>query len=183
MAGHEDAVFDAVFEANYDAVLAFAVRRIQHADVADDVVAETFAIAWRKRDALPHPARPWLLGVARNVIANEHRADRRRRALVERIEGSVDGAAAGQNTAEDVAEKQAISNAFARLTEREREVLMLVAWDRLSSRDAAEVLGCSSAAFRVRLHRARRVLEQYLAEAAGNEKQAERLVVREGEAG
>jgi RNA polymerase sigma-70 factor (ECF subfamily) len=183
MAGKEDAAFNAMFEANYDAVLAFAVRRIQRADVADDVVAETFSIAWRRRDSLPDPARPWLLGVARNVIANEHRANRRRRALVERIEGSTDGAASGENPADEVAERMVISNAFARLTEREREVLMLVAWDRLSSADAARVLGCTAVAFRVRLHRARRLLEQYLDEAAESQQGSEKLVVREGEVG
>src|SRR4051794_40807674 len=78
------AEFEQVFEANYALVLAYARRRTAESE-AEDVVAETFAIAWRKFGSIPAHATPWLLGVARRVLANRHRGDARRFALVERL--------------------------------------------------------------------------------------------------
>jgi RNA polymerase sigma-70 factor (ECF subfamily) len=54
--------------------------------------------------------------------------------------------------------------ALAGLSEREREVLMLTAWEELSSNEAARVLGCSATAYRIRLHRARNRLRERLAQ-------------------
>lgn len=159
----EGAAFERTFEDNYAAVLAFARRRVDGREAADDIVAETFAVAWRRRDALPERARPWLFGVARKLIANQHRANRRDRSLLDRLGGG--SAATGQDPAVLVGEREAVGRAFAHLSDREREILTLVAWEQLEARDAARALGCSAAAFRVRLHRARRAFERYLAEA------------------
>jgi RNA polymerase sigma-70 factor (ECF subfamily) len=73
----------------------------------------------------------------------------------------------GSDPAESLALRDAFATAFAQLEEHEREVLRLVAWDGLSTREAAGVLECSAAAFRVRLHRARRRLTKHL-EATGH---------------
>src|SRR5262245_52508038 len=68
------------------AVRAYAARRCT-ADAVDDVVAETFAIAWRRIHDVPADVElPWLLGVARRVLANAYRADDRRGRLAERLE-------------------------------------------------------------------------------------------------
>jgi RNA polymerase sigma-70 factor (ECF subfamily) len=61
--------------------------------------------------------------------------------------------------------RDAFSSAFRCLREDEREVLRLIAWDGLNTREAGSALGCSAAAFRVRLYRARRRLAKHLAEA------------------
>ena len=76
--------FRALFAAHRSAVLAYARRRVDP-DAAADVVAETFLVAWRRLDAVPDDALPWLYGVARKVVGNQRRAQRRSQALVERL--------------------------------------------------------------------------------------------------
>jgi RNA polymerase sigma-70 factor, ECF subfamily len=77
--------FESLFRANYDDLLRFAVRRVG-SDAAADVVAEVFAVAWRRRDAVPDGAeRLWLFGVAANVVANERRSRQPRNRLARRV--------------------------------------------------------------------------------------------------
>lgn len=152
--------FEFLFEAHYADVLAFARRRVDGRAAADDVVAETFAVAWRRRDVLPDEALPWLYGVARRVIANQRRSDQRRERLGARL--ALEPRASGDDPAVLVGGRERVLAAFARLTEPQREVLRLVAWEDLEPPAAARVLGCSPAAFRVRLHRARRELRRQL---------------------
>src|SRR5918911_4160904 len=76
------------FEALYDrcaaSVLGYCMRRTTP-ELAEDALAETFAVAWRRRDAIPSEPLPWLYGVARKVIANQHRSARRQAAVVRRL--------------------------------------------------------------------------------------------------
>lgn len=159
--------FERCFRDHYAELLAFALRRVSDRAVAEDVVADVFAVAWRRRDCIPDPALPWLYAIARHVIANEYRSARRRRDLDTRLAHEARPLAPATDPADALGRRDAFSAAFARLTEPEREVLRLIAWDGLSTRDAARVLGCSPGAFRVRFHRARRKLEKQL-EAAGH---------------
>src|SRR5690242_18532311 len=76
--------FDQLFAAHYGAVRAYVVRR-SGAAPGDDVLSETFLVAWRRLDAVPEDGLPWLLGVARRVLANQRRGAARRAALVERL--------------------------------------------------------------------------------------------------
>jgi len=71
-----DARFTEVYEAHYSVVRAYAWRRGPSA--ADDVVAETFMIAWQRLDSMPAESLPWLIGVARNVLLNQRRGGRSR---------------------------------------------------------------------------------------------------------
>jgi hypothetical protein len=82
--------FEQVFEEHFRVVSAYALRRASQAD-AEEVVAETFLVAWRRLDEVPRDAMPWLLGVARRVLANQRRAAGRREALRARIAGEQDG--------------------------------------------------------------------------------------------
>ena len=143
--------FEALFERHHAAVRGYVVRRAAGV-VVEDVVADTFLVAWRRLEDVPDLALPWLLGVARRVLADQRRTARRRRSLSERLrrEASTPGP-----WSPPVGLSAELIDALRMLTEREREALLLVAWDGLSPRDAAVVAGCSSAAFRVRLHRAR----------------------------
>jgi RNA polymerase sigma-70 factor (ECF subfamily) len=166
--------FERIYHAHYAAVLAYALRRAPR-PVADDVVAETFLVAWRRLDDVPADPAPWLYGVARRVLANERRASGRRAALVERLTrepspapvpdaspGALEetGAALAVQSARTEpfagASSDSVKGALAALTEREREALTLVAWDGLNAAQAARAAGCSHTAMRVRLHRARR---------------------------
>jgi RNA polymerase sigma factor (sigma-70 family) len=145
--------FEELFRENYAAVRAYALRRAP-GDVAQDVVADTFLVAWRRIDDVPGDALPWLYGVARRVLANERRSAGRRAALEERLATEQPAAAPG-DALETVGDAELVRAALARLSERHREALILVAWHGLSGARAARAAGCSSAAFAVRLHRAR----------------------------
>jgi RNA polymerase sigma-70 factor (ECF subfamily) len=144
--------FDDIFAACYDPLLAYARRRVDSS--ADDVVAETLTIAWRRLDELPPDPLPWLFGVARRVIASDRRGEGRRLALLQRL--ASEGSPPHQGDRQDA--NSALLAALATLGEADREALLLVAWDELTPQRAAAALGCSAVAFRVRLHRARRRL-------------------------
>ncbi len=143
------------------AILAYALRRVDPEDAAD-VVAETFLVAWRRLDELPNDAgaRLWLFGVARRVIANRHRAERRRTRLGERLAESLRTELATQPA--PAGEAAEVLRAMGGLGDDDRELLLLVSWEELSPGEAAKVLGISSLAARSRLHRARRRLRALL---------------------
>jgi len=149
-------------------VLGYAIRRTEDRTAAEDAVSETFLIAWRRLDAVPRDALPWLLGVARKVLANQRRAAGRRAPDGPLIPldavADLDPRAA---VADLVADRHAFAAAFGALRPADREVLALVSWDGLSAREAAAVLECKPATFHLRLHRARRRLLKELA-AAGH---------------
>ncbi|MCP9968616.1 RNA polymerase sigma factor [Actinomadura madurae] len=132
--------FTAIYEECRQRVWAYATARAGR-QIADEVVSETFAVAWRRLADVPDPALPWLLGVARNVLRDGHRAQVRREAFAHEL-GRWAPRASG-DIAEDVAERLAVLRAMADLPEGDREVLILVAWQGLAPRDAARVVGCS----------------------------------------
>jgi RNA polymerase sigma factor (sigma-70 family) len=152
-------LFEELFRKTYPAVRGYALRRTSP-EAAQDVVAETFLVAWRRFDDVPEDALPWLFGVARRVLANQRRASGRGEALQQRLAGAGQGPPASPE--ESVPESDVVRAALARLSERDREALMLVAWHGLSGRRAARAAGCTRTAFDVRLHRARRRLAAQL---------------------
>lgn len=147
--------FEELFRSHYPAVRGYALRR-SSPDAAQDAVAETFLVAWRRLDDVPEDALPWLFGVARRVLANQRRSSGRGAALEQRLAGAAGGAQV--DLEESVTESEVVRSALALLSERDREALILVAWHGLSGKRAARAAGCSRAAFDVRLHRARRRL-------------------------
>ena len=154
--------FENCFRDDYVRLLAFTMRRVSGREAAEEVVADVFAVAWRRRDRIPDRPLPWLYAIAANVIAEQYRSTRRRHDLGLRLvhESRID--ASGSDPAVSLALRDAFAVAFTGLTEGEQEVLRLVAWDGLDVREGAQVLGCSQGAFRVRLHRARRKLTRRL---------------------
>ncbi|MCU1677417.1 MAG: polymerase subunit sigma-24 [Frankiales bacterium] len=159
-AGSDNARLEAAFRALAPRVHAYALR---HTDVgsAQDVVAETFAIAARRMDQLPDEPLPWLLVVARNVIANLHRKEGR----LARAQASLRMRSLVTPSADTpVGERLAMAAALDQLSDKEREAVLLIAWDGLTRDEAASVAGCTSPAFGVRLHRARRKLHALLAD-------------------
>lgn len=155
-----EARFTALFESTHRALLAYAVRRVTEPADAADVVAESFLVAWRRIDDVPSgaEARPWMFGVARRVLANARRGDRRRLALADRLRAhltEVVDLPSGQGSD--------VERALALLSDDDQELLRLVAWEELAREEIAVVLGISRTAVRVRLHRARRRLADQLA--------------------
>ncbi|HEY0497122.1 MAG TPA: sigma-70 family RNA polymerase sigma factor [Kutzneria sp.] len=149
--------FEELYHAHYAALLRYGTRRVGH-DAAKDVVAETFLVAWRRPDAVPlDDPLPWLYATARRVLANHVRAEIRRDRLDERIGAMGDGVVEADH-ADAVAARADVLRALAELPAGDQEVLMLTEWDGVAAPTAAEVVGCTLSAFKVRLHRARRRL-------------------------
>lgn len=146
--------FESYFRRYRGAVMGFALRRVS-AEEAQDVVAETFLVAWRRLDEIPTEPLPWLLGVARNVVATRQRGHRRVTNLFNRLHERTPRFQPNNPPAD----RADLAGAFNSLTENDREVLMLVGWDGLSVTQAAEILGCSPQSLSLRLHRARKRLE------------------------
>ena len=161
MAARREDTFELLFQRHYPAVRAYALRRTSP-DAAQDVVAETFLVAWRRLDEVPDDALPWLYGVARRVLANQRRGAERGDALARRLAGAT-SAAAADDPGERAGDAELVRLALGRLPESSREALMLVAWHGLSGARAARAAGCSRATFAVRLHRARARLAAELA--------------------
>jgi RNA polymerase sigma-70 factor (ECF subfamily) len=157
--------FEAIYSSCATAVLAYLMRRLPDAD-AKDVAAETFVVVWRRLAEVPSDPMPWVIGIARNQVRNASRSERRRTALTARVRDMATG-----TRWQDLPEHAAVAPddlvwALAVLSEADREVLILVAWDQLDAKQSAEVLGCTTSAFRVRLHRARKRLTTQLERAA-----------------
>jgi RNA polymerase sigma-70 factor (ECF subfamily) len=154
--------FTRFFERHYDDVRRYALRRLGP-DAADDVAAETFDIAWRRFDRLPKDQPlPWLYGVARNVVHAHRRSAGRRNEVPIHSPLSDGPGARTPDPTNGVAERDLAVRALGELRAADRELLMLLAWEGLELREAAKVLGCTTATARVRLHRARRRLERLL---------------------
>ncbi len=149
--------FRELYESTFTDVLAYARRRAASAGDADDAVAETFLVAWRRFGELPGGERrlPYLYGIARRVLANQHRGDARRRRLSDRLEQ--EGRRAELATGGDE-----VDGALDRLPAEQREILGLAYWEDLDPGEIAVALGCSRNAARIRLHRARRALRSEL---------------------
>jgi RNA polymerase sigma-70 factor (ECF subfamily) len=124
-----DIEFERFYEDHREAVRAYCFRRAD-ASLADDVLSQTFEIAWRRRSEVRRPTRGWLLGIARKVLANRRRSDRRQRDLAARL--SEQSVPAG----ESFDDSPPILDALSRLSDPDRETLMLAAWDGLASSEA-----------------------------------------------
>jgi RNA polymerase sigma-70 factor (ECF subfamily) len=145
--------FREVFELAYAPLCRYARHRGLTGPDAEDLVAQTMEIAWRRIEDMPaiEPL-PWLYAVAHNVWRNTARRDHRRRELLARFwVRSPDGAC--QDPGE--LEPGVLRAALASLRDDDQEIQRLVAWDGLAPAEIAVVLGCSPNAARTRLHRAR----------------------------
>lgn len=156
----EPAAFATIFDRHYDAVHAFAVRRAGRVD-GEEVAADVFLRAFDRRrryDPSFVDARPWLLGIASNILRRRWRTDRRRLGALARLpyERAVEAAAAPQLGVDVIA-------ALSRLQGRDREALLLYAWGDLSYEEIARALDIPVGTVRSRLARCRRTLRESLA--------------------
>lgn len=170
-AGDGDA-FAAFFRRHVRAVTAYAVRRCSSADEVADLVSDTFAAALqatsRYEPMLPS-ALPWLFGIERRVLARQRRRRHGSKRLIEKIGGSIprfNGTEEDDiaNAIDAARTAHALQAALDRLSDSERDVLELVAYDGLTPREVAVVLDVTPNAARLRLSRARRNMRQMLEE-------------------
>lgn len=155
--------FRRVYADSFEAMLAYALRRVEQPDDAADIVAETFLVAWRRSHDLPpdDEIRLWLYGVARRVLANHHRGGVRRMRLGERLRQRITTEVCADPGTE-VPQRLTVQAALNRLGEPDREILMLTVWEGLQPREVAEVMRMSSTAVRSRLSRARAKLREFI---------------------
>lgn len=146
--------FEQIYAEHYSVVRAYVRRRAPEA-IVDDVVSETFLVCLNKIDRVPADPLPWLYAVARKTLANE----RRKRARLTVSEALPLGEP-------ELVGDGALAVAFNSLSDGDREILRLVAWEGLALSDAATALGCSRVSSRVRYHRAKSRLAARLAAAA-----------------
>lgn len=159
--GHDEARLRALYKHWGTLVLAYAMRRTAARSDAEEVLADTFAIAWRRLSSVPEgdAALPWLYAVAGRVLANHRRSDHRRARLLDRLRAQeLAGGRTPAPLSPDVLAR--LEQALDQLSEDDRELLRLAAWEDLRPAEIAEVLGISANAASVRLHRARRALRQ-----------------------
>jgi RNA polymerase sigma-70 factor, ECF subfamily len=175
---HEPEYFTVLFRRHAPQLQRYVVRRLGP-DAADDIVAETFLLAFRQRDRYDPEradARPWLYGIATNLIGRHRRAEiRQYRALArtgadpvlesftDRVDDRVSATAAGRR----------LAAALAGLPAAHRDTLLLVAWGDLSYEEAARALGVPVGTVRSRLSRARSRLRRTLGEAGLTERHEE----------
>jgi RNA polymerase sigma-70 factor (ECF subfamily) len=143
--------FEALAAEVVEPVRRFLARRTDP-DTADDVLAETLLVCWRRLDDVPDNALPWVYGVARNCLANVQRGDRRQVRLAARIT-VVDPPRETEREADGPDER--VTAALAALRPDEADLLRLWAWEQLGPAEIAEVLGITPNAASIRLHRAR----------------------------
>lgn len=157
--------FEEIYRETALPVLRYLRRRLP-AEEAEDALSEVYLTAWRRRTDLRGEALPWLYGIARLVVANAVRSAGRSYRLLELMRATADDSP-HPAAEEGAVGRIAAAEAMDRLSEPDREALVLVAWDGMSVRQAAQVAGCGVAAFSVRLHRARKRLERLLDEGSG----------------
>lgn len=153
---------EALWRDHAPAIYGYAVRRTPSSDDAWDVVAEVFLIAWRRIEVVPQgdEARLWLFGTARHVLRNLSRSKRRFRDLATK---AANEAGLAESLPYDPL-SPVVRRALERLSDGDRELVLLTVWDDLSPAEAASVLGLSPGTVRVRLHRARSRLREHLAD-------------------
>ncbi|MEU6996088.1 sigma-70 family RNA polymerase sigma factor [Streptomyces sp. NPDC046465] len=156
----DDETFAAAYREHYWAVSRYVARRLGGpTNDTEEVVADVFAVAWRRRADLPPSSLPWLYGIARRCLANAVRGYGRRRRLVERL-----GNDESRHRRNVVAGPEAarpgdwVHDALNLLSASDQEVLRLTAWEELDTEELATALGCGARAAAMRLHRARRRL-------------------------
>ena len=159
--------FEAIAPTLVEPVRRFLARRTDP-DTAEDVLAETLLVCWRRVDEVPDLPLPWVYGVARNCLHNAQRSARRQDRVAARL--------AAEPTAPEPADDPALHEALAALRPEEAELIRLWAWEQLSPAEIATVLDISANAASIRLHRARQKLaEQWRKKsaAAGHEESKE----------
>jgi RNA polymerase sigma factor (sigma-70 family) len=157
------AMFEQVFERHVRAVGAYVALRVTHPD-AEDVVAETFTRAFANRakfDGHEADARPWLLGIATNLIRRRWRSERRKLAAYGRLNDAiVERARTAEDDVIDQLELQDALRALAQLPRRDRDVLLLHIWAGLTYEEVAGALGIPIGTVRSRIARTRRRLRE-----------------------
>lgn len=151
----DSARFETLYREHRGPVLAFLLRRCAQPADAADALLEVFTTAWRRIDDIPDgdAVRPWLFGVAYRTLANHARSRRRRVRLVDEL--AVALRPFEEQQAGTVADSEALETALDRLSDIDRAIVTLTAWEQFNSAEIGAILDLSPGTVRTRLHRAR----------------------------
>jgi RNA polymerase sigma-70 factor (ECF subfamily) len=161
----EPAAFAAVYDRHAAVLFRFLVRRVGRKE-ADDLLADTFRIAFERRSTFDpsYPSvRPWLYGIATNLVARHRRAEGRRLHALERLAAAAAGEVEDDSVTGSIDAQRgwpAVARAIAGLPEGERDVLLLFVWEDLGYDEIARALDLPIGTVRSRLNRARRRLRE-----------------------
>jgi RNA polymerase sigma-70 factor (ECF subfamily) len=154
--------FEDLYRETVRRLLAYVLTRT-NPDNASDVVSSTYLVAWRRFDEVPADALPWLIGVARRVLADQRRSGARQHAVGQRL-GTEPSAIwdLGSSVTESMVLRSSIRGALVQMRPEDRDIVILVAWHGFGTEQLAVTLGCSKSVASVRLHRARRRFARHL---------------------
>ncbi|MFG3703593.1 RNA polymerase sigma factor [Micromonospora sp. NPDC047670] len=159
--------FALIFDRHASHIHRYLARRLG-AGTADDMVAETFLAAFRRReryDVARPDARPWLYGIATNIVSQHRREEEREYRLRQAYVPATSEVSHADRVATVVTAqslRQMLLGALAELSTGDRDALLLIAWEQLTYDEAAAALGIPVGTVRSRLHRARRLLRDAL---------------------
>jgi RNA polymerase sigma factor (sigma-70 family) len=156
----KEAKFEALYRAHVQQVYAYCMRRSSREE-AKDMTADVFLHAWRRFEDMPRDegALFWLYGVARNVVSNHDRSQRRRKRLNAKAASMAETHVQGpEPQVVRNAEHEAVLQALAKLPKTDREIITLVEWEGLQRQEVAEMLFVSKSAIDKRIKRAHRKL-------------------------
>lgn len=172
--------FGVLFNRHAPTIHRYLARRLGSA-AADDLLAETFLAAFRRRhsyDLARRDARPWLYGIATNLIGQHRRDEAREVRLLRAIPADRDEVGLADRVVVDVsaqAMRTTLIDALATLAPEDRDVLLLIAWEDLSYQEVATALAIPIGTVRSRLSRARRRIREALKDVTPNASPEERL--------
>jgi RNA polymerase sigma-70 factor, ECF subfamily len=154
--------FEELYRTTRKDILAYLARRTGDREQAADLLSETYLIAWRRLPDVPigHEGRLWLFGVARNLLLKHAGRQRSHDVLVQRLADELHHAVPTVALEHD--RGHGLSEGLASLPKREREILLLTAWEGFAPREIAAIIGSSPNIVRVRLARARSKLRARL---------------------
>jgi len=169
-ASGSDGAFGALFERHASAVYNYCFRRSADWSTAEDLMSATFLEAWRRRDEVrmtQDSIRPWLLGVATNLMRNDWRSRRRRDVALRRLETLPPAHIPGHDEevagrVDDELQMKELLGELGRLPAEQQEAVALVLWSGLSYTDAGVALGVPAGTVKSRVSRGRQALMELM---------------------
>jgi RNA polymerase sigma-70 factor (ECF subfamily) len=164
-----EARFENLYRSTATDLLAFLTRRASDPEEATDILAEVYLVAWRRLDKVPtdEGARLWLFGVAQKLLLKSNRQLRSYQDIVRGITAEMSAGTSHSKPDDEFTDR--VRASLRKLPKAQREALLLTAWEGLKPREIAKVTGSTANLVRVRLHHARKQLQQELSAAPGQD--------------
>ena len=156
MLSEREQAFVALYKDSYPRIHKFVLRRVDDAELAQELAADVFRVAWQKWDGAGSTEIAWLFTVARNLIGNAYRGRDRQHALHDRLMVS------SREGSWENSDNASVEEAMLALREKDRDILQLAYWDELTILEISQVLLCTQSSAKVRLHRAREAFRKLL---------------------